>query len=380
MVLLLLLTPIDWMVTAALLGSELLGRSWRKFSPAHVPSFPLCRQECSFVIVSWHGKKMLQQSLAALSRAIEHHGGNHEVIVVLDHESNDGSRELVQTQFPRTMLLQAQRSLYFGAATRLGVQNSNRDIVVLLNNDTVVEENFLGPLLAPFGDELVFGVASHVHSAEGAETGKTRAYFGAGDMNWVHDPVDAQNNGEETCRVSWLHRGAVALDRRKYDWLGGFDPLYDPFFFEDADLSYRAWAAGWKCLLALNSHVTHQHEFRSPPQGEEFLRLIALRNAHIFFWKNIHDFRMLAGRGWASLARRMRRWRTSGMDPRTEWRSLISALKRSPAILRKRLADSRWRARSDRELLEMVSKQNHRLASAPPKSASLTGVVGNADQ
>ena len=61
----LLLAPVDWILMCVLLCAELVGRLWRLISPVHVPSFPLCRHDCSFVIVSWHGKNSLAQSLPA---------------------------------------------------------------------------------------------------------------------------------------------------------------------------------------------------------------------------------------------------------------------------------------------------------------------------
>src|ERR1700730_9330595 len=354
----LLLAPVDWILMCVLLCAELVGRLWRLICPVHVPSFPLCRHDCSFVIVSWHGKNSLAQSLPALLQAARHHGGDHEVIVVLDHESNDGNRELLEKNFPDVVLVQAPRSLYFGAATRLGIRKATRDIVVLINNDTIVDEDFLAPLLKPFEDPVVFGVASQVRdsSAPGRETGKTRAYFKGGDIAWVQESISTAEYSQDYCPVSWLHRGALTLDRRKYHWLRSLDDLYDPGYFEDADLSHRAWKVGWKCLLAVNSRVSHQHQFKVPRGGEEFIHLIVRRNAYVFFWKNIDDVPMLVKHCLTSVSRRMRRARASGISGKLEMRSFLAALKRLPVILRRRLVAARSAIRTDREIFELVAQ------------------------
>jgi GT2 family glycosyltransferase len=358
MLLLLLLAPVDWIVMSVLVCAELMGRLWRLVSPKRPPSFPPCRHDCSFVIVSWHGKNSLAGSLSALSQATRHHGGDHEVIVVLDHESNDGSREFVQKRFPGVILVVAERSLYFGAATRLGIQKATRDIMVLINNDTIVDEDFLGPLLKPFEDRAVFGVASQVRASSGQarETGKTRAYFKGGDIVWVQEDILAADDRQDYCPVSWLHRGAMALDRRKYLWLLGLDELYDPSYFEDADLSHRAWKAGWTCLLALKSRVSHEHQVRIPHGGDEFVYFIVRRNAYIFFWKDITDLSMLVKYCISSASRRIRQVRISGISEAVEIWVFAAALKRLLVILRRRLVAARSAMRSDREIFELITQ------------------------
>jgi GT2 family glycosyltransferase len=367
MLLILLLAPVDWILMCVLVCAELMGRLWNMISPLRAPSFPPCRHDCSFVIVSWHGKNSLARSLPVLLQAARRQGGEHEVIVVLDQSSDDdGTRELLKRNFSEVILVRAQRSLYFGEATRWGIRKATRDIVVLINNDTMVDEDFLAPLLKPFEDPAVFGVASQVRasSGPGRETGKTRAYFKGGDITWVQEAILAADDRQDHCPVSWLHRGAMALDRRKYLWLLGLDELYDPGYFEDADLSHRAWKAGWNCLLALNSRVSHEHELKVPQGGEEFLYFVVRRNAYIFFWKNITDLPMLVKCCLSSVSRRIRRVRVSGISEAVEIRSFAAALKRLPVILRRRLVAARSATRTDREIFELIT-QSQRGCEAP---------------
>jgi GT2 family glycosyltransferase len=297
--------------------------------------------------------------LPALLEAARRHGGDHEVIVVLDHSSDDdGTRELLKRNFPGVILLRAQRSLYFGEATRRGIRKAKRDIVVLINNDTIVDEDFLPALLRPFENPDVFGVASQVRAASGGgrETGKTRAYFKGGDVSWIHESISITDDSQGYCPVSCLHRGAMAVDRRKYDWLLGLDDLYDPGYFEDADLSHRAWKAGWNCLLALNSRVSHEHELKVPHRGEEFLYFLVRRNAYIFFWKDITDLPMLVRHCISSASRRIRRVRVSGISAAVEIWSFLAALKRLPLILRKKVLAARTAIRTDREIFELIGR------------------------
>jgi GT2 family glycosyltransferase len=155
--------------------------------------------------------------------------------------------------------------------------------------------------------------------------------------------------------VFWLHRGLFAVDRRKYCWLGGLDDLYDPFYLEDVDLSYRAWKVGWRCLLSLDSEVSHQHHLSIPQAGEGFLHMLVRRNEYLFFWKNVNSVSMLFKYCVKSTRRRLTRARSPKIGVVREAQSFFAALKRLPVIIFKRLALARQTVRSDREVFTVVT-------------------------
>jgi GT2 family glycosyltransferase len=364
MLLLLLLAPLDWILMTLLVCTELMGRLLRRVSPRKAPTFSRPRPECSFVMVNWNGRAALSESLPALLLATRSHGGNHEVILV-DNDSIDGSEEFVRQQFPQVRIIKSGENIYFGGGNRRGISFATRDILILMNSDTLADADFIAPLLAAFADPAVFGVASLVRAEGGAfrETGKTTAYFDSCDLKWDHQPVSSENKDQGYCPVFWLHRGAVALDRRKYLWLGGLDRVYDPFYLEDADLSCRAWKVGWKCLLSFGSRVSHQHHIgvsryhavRMAAAGEAFLRLIVRRNRYIFFWKNIGNFSMLFKHGLLAASRRVQGARIGPSRAKGEAHSYFAALKRLPFILKAKLAMAACVVRTDQEIFELTT-------------------------
>src|SRR5581483_491277 len=183
--------PLDWVVGFLVVTAEMAGRAARIIAPRRPPDFPPINKQCSFVVVSWNGKDLLAESLPRLLAAIRYSGGNHEVIVV-DNGSLDGTRDFVEREFPSVRVIRSEQNLFFGGGNRLGIQAATRDIIVFLNNDMLVEEGFLPPLLEPFNDPHVFGVASQVFLPEGKrreETGKTRVRFNGCDFDWSHDPI-----------------------------------------------------------------------------------------------------------------------------------------------------------------------------------------------
>jgi GT2 family glycosyltransferase len=78
--------------------------------------------------------------------------------------------------------------------------------------------------------------------------------------------------------------------RKLFIDLGLLDELYNPFYWEDIDLSYRAWKAGYKILYDPNVKVEHHHESTIGKYFDERKVLkIAFRNQLIFHWKNLTD-------------------------------------------------------------------------------------------
>jgi GT2 family glycosyltransferase len=388
MLFLLLLAPLDWLLMTLLVCTELMGRLLRRVSPRKPPTFSPPRPECSFVIVNWNGRAALSKSLPALLLAVRRHGGDHEVIVV-DNNSIDGSEEFVRKQFPEVQIIKSEENLYFGGGNRQGVSFATRDILVLMNGDTVADSDFIAPLLAALGDPAVFGVASLVRADGGPfrETGKTTAYFDGCDLKWDHQLVSSANKDQGYCPVFWLHRGAVAVDHRKYLWLGGLDSLYDPFYLEDADLSYRAWKVGWRCLLSFGSRVSHQHHIgvsrhhavRMAATGEPFLRLIVRRNRYIFLWKNIDNFSMLFKHGLLVALRRVQRARIWTSQAKGEAHSYFAALKRLPFILKGKLAMARCVVRHDPEIFELIRCRQPSSALSSEFELSVAKGVSKAD-
>jgi GT2 family glycosyltransferase/glycosyltransferase involved in cell wall biosynthesis/SAM-dependent methyltransferase len=354
------LTPLDWLLSAVFLVFEGLGRLLRLVVPKQPPVFkPPDNSRCSIIVLSWEGKELLADSLPPLLEAVRRHGGDHEVIV-LDNGSTDGTSEYVPTHFPQVKLVRSDQNRYYTGGNNLGVQVATGDIVVLLNNDMIVDPDFLKPLLKSFTQPDIFAVGCQVFFADPSkpreETGKTRAYFNGCDLDWSHEPILPADELAGYVPVFWGHGGAVAIDRRKFLWLGGLDTLYDPFYVEDADLSFRAWKVGWKCLLAVQSHVLHKHRGTNRPRyGERFISEVVRRNQYLFLWKNFSDLDMLLGHFLRLSRTRIRRAAIPGIGIRFEASAFLRALKRLPAILLYRLRWARATNRSDHEIFQLIS-------------------------
>ena len=306
----------------------------------------------SIVILNWNGRALLERCLPRVQDATSCHSG-HEIILV-DNGSQDDSVAFVRTHFPRVKLLELHTNLGFGAGNNAGVRVARHDIVVLLNNDMLVDPDFLTPLLRAFKRKGMFAATSQVFFQDSKrrreETGRTRAAFVRGMLMPEHVQP---NEGSCSCDqpVLWAGGGSSAYDRRKFVALGGFDALFEPAYAEDLDLSYRAWQRGWPSVLVPRSKVWHEHRATSRRRfGDAHVDALIRRNLLLFTWRRLGWAFLLKHAVW--LPAHAARWTHQYGRSKTCW-ILLSAIGRLPRVMSGRACDGPRRGSGDASLLSI---------------------------
>lgn len=208
----------------------------------------------SVIVLNWNGRAHLEACFEALARQTCR---DFETIMV-DNGSTDDSVQLVRGKFPwvRVVALTANRGFPGGNAA--GLAEAQGRGIVLLNNDTRPEPDWL--------EQLQAGAAAH------PEAGIIASHL----TNWDGTLTDSAGDG---CRVTGRgygrHRGQPAATapgsgpvfgacagaawyRREMIAQVGF--LDEDFFlgFEDTDLAFRAQWAGWSVWFCREAVVRHR--------------------------------------------------------------------------------------------------------------------------
>ena len=202
-------------------------------------------------------------------------------VVVVDNASTDGTAEMVAERFPGVRLVRNETNLGFGKAVNRGAGDAAGDILVLVNNDVVLEPDFVERICEPFADEGVGMVAGvllqggdpgRVDSA-GIEIDPTLQSF---DYLW-NEPVAALEGARDPLGPCG---GAAAYRLAAFREADGFDETFFAYW-EDVDLALRLRLAGWRCVLASGARAVHRHGATTGATSPLARRLEAFGRAYV---------------------------------------------------------------------------------------------------
>ena len=88
--------------------------------------------------------------------------------------------------------------------------------------------------------------------------------------------------------------GSAMFDREKFMGMGAFDVLFSPFYWEDVELSYRAWKRGFTVKYEPRSITYHLISSTIGTLDRRRTRRIQERNRLMFNWIHLHGRGMLA--------------------------------------------------------------------------------------
>jgi len=94
----------------------------------------------SVVIVNYNVEYFLDQCLSSLRKAMKNIEGE---IIVVDNNSVDGSCSMVRKKYPEVILIDNKDNKGFSSANNQGIKISKGEYVLILNPDTVVEDDTL---------------------------------------------------------------------------------------------------------------------------------------------------------------------------------------------------------------------------------------------
>lgn len=253
----------------------------------------------SIIIPNFDGRALLSKNLPSVINAVNLFKGETEIIIV-DDGSNDGSVEYIREKFPKVRVILLKKNYGFSFSCNIGAKESNGDMILFLNNDVEVKDNFIDPLVEILNQKDVFAVTPRIIMNKKKDKiinqGLVSAEFKKGFIRGGFANLKKfgiQDDLKVATPTLYACAAAVVYDKNKFLELGGFDEIYTPFFFEDVDVSYRAWRRGWKVLHESKSVVIHQGDQTVNKLKRRRRKFIYLRNRFLFHWKNITDEKLM---------------------------------------------------------------------------------------
>jgi len=243
------------------------------------------------LILNHNGRSLLAECLPSVLRAAQ--ASCHRCqVTVIDNDSSDDSVVWLGTHFPEVRV-ERMPNLGLCSFNRV-LRDLSEPVAVLLNNDVKLGADCLDPWVRPLlwpAEEppACFMTAPQCRRFDGTtyEGFKTA-------VRWSWGLVQATGlfAGHEALieQPGWTASAgaALAVDRRIFIELGGFDPRYLPGRLEDLDFSFRGYMAGYAAWYIPEAVVYHQGMATfGPAFGAEGCDRLALRNTLLWQWKNL---------------------------------------------------------------------------------------------
>jgi GT2 family glycosyltransferase len=310
----------------------------------------------SVVIPSLNGGALLRAHLPEIVAQLRDLDGGGEVVVSDDGSDpavdgcREGTREVVAEHSPIARLVEhdGEPTGFSGACLR-GARAASGRLLAFFNNDMHPEPGCLSALAEALdADDRLFAVTPVIlNAAQNHPESSTRIAFAHG----VFDVRFPGREGEEAPapglarRIAYGCGGAVACRADRFAEVGGFCEIYAPFYWEDADLGFKARRFGWEIAEIGSARARHEHAqtigaLFTPDQ----VRLIYERNRWLFTWLHLNGpsawFAHLAWCGPRVLAGLIR--------GAPQGRAFFDALERLGSVRaeRRRLRESRRAARA----------------------------------
>ncbi len=247
------------------------------------------------MILCWNNRELIANCLQSI------YAGTHRTemeIIVCDNGSVDGSLELLRSLYPEVRVIENGRNLGFGKGNNVGIRASGGDLILLLNQDTIVHDGALDdwvrfaaahPEAGAFGCQVLNRDGSSQGCARPFPTIR-RSWIAALYLRSLGRLSDAFLSdtymgwkGDVERAIDWQAGCAVLVRAGLLKQLGGFDEQFY-FYGEDVDLCHRIWRAGYPILYAPQVRITHLGG-ESTKNAPEIFEIERCRNRYRYFHK-----------------------------------------------------------------------------------------------
>ncbi len=179
-------------------------------------------------------------------------------VVVVDNGSSDGTEEMVADDFPEFRLIALDHNHGFGRALNHAIAEVGEGPILLLNNDVVLEPDFVSNICRTATDTGAEMVASVLLRDDRTGIIDSAGIVADAQTLMAFDFLEGKPEAAAAEAADPLgpSGGAALFGRLAFERIGGFDPEIFAYY-EDLDLALRMRVQGCTCALARDARGTH---------------------------------------------------------------------------------------------------------------------------
>lgn len=209
-------------------------------------------------------------------------------VIIVDNGSSDGSADLAEKKYPMCKVVRFRENKGFCQAVNEGIRRADTEYVILLNNDTTVDKEFVFRLRkAVRGRKDAFSVGAKMLSMQEPEI-----IDDAGDLycalGWAYARGKGKNrkNFSRPVEIFAACAGAAIYRKSVFDMIGYFDENHFAYL-EDIDIGYRAKISGFHNYFEPDAVVYHAGSAVSGSRYNEFKVKLSSKNSIYLIYKNM---------------------------------------------------------------------------------------------
>jgi len=225
--------------------------------------------DLSIIIVNYNVKEFLQNLLTSLFKAVANLTSE---IIIVDNGSDDGSVEMLRDKFPQITLIANKENLGFSKANNLGLKIAKGKFLLLLNPDTIVQEDTFEKLIKFFNQQQDAGMTGcKILNPDGTLQLACRRSFPGPWTSFCkvsglsalfpNSRLFARYNltfmdENQSYEVDAISGSFMMVRREVFEKIGGLD---EQFFMygEDLDWCYRVQKSGWRVYYVHETTIIH---------------------------------------------------------------------------------------------------------------------------
>jgi N-acetylglucosaminyl-diphospho-decaprenol L-rhamnosyltransferase len=252
--------------------------------------------QLSVIIVNWNTYEEIRACLKSL---LSENSRLTKEIIVVDNASSDGSAEQIPQEFPSVNLVANSDNRGYAEGCNQGILLSKADCILVLNPDTIVNENALERMMEFLWERpraAVVGCALRL--ANGKVQKSWYVFPNPFNFFLYHSVLSLLFQRLNSLyyelqallglkmrqkRVDWLMGSCLLMRRTAVENIGLFDPEYF-MYCEDTDWCRRAAKAGWRAYYVPGAAITHLHK-RSSAKRKYFTLVRLFTSLRRFYRK-----------------------------------------------------------------------------------------------
>lgn len=248
----------------------------------------------SVIIPNYNGRDLLEKNIPSLLSALNNL--DFEIIVV-DDCSTDDSVQFLKESYPDIIIIKNNKNQGFSATCNKGIFSSKKHLLCLTSTDVTFTKDFFSNAFPYFQNPDVFAVKGEIinYSDNQANVLNKEAtsllYYKRGFLRFnQHIEPDAKKFTGNINGQFVLLGCCFVCAREIMLELNGYNEIFSPFYWEDADLAIRALRKNYKLIYASECKIFHEISSTISKYSKNTKRrLISNRNKFIFTWKHLNN-------------------------------------------------------------------------------------------